>query len=270
MKLHSMVRFFLLFKIIRQLKLFEKTALSGSNILVIGGNNDDSDDYGKRATVFNKMDNCQRLTDLPMPLRYSVGALIGQQPVLCSGFTYSEVNIDKCFKYENNQWDHFATLKTARHFAAGIVLDDEKLWMTGGEADGQALQSTEFVTMTGEVTQGYDLLEPLLGHCMLKTFENEQRVFIIGGDNGWMVGFGTTRIYVASQGSTYYLEDGPALNTPRLFHGCSVFTSANHENRDIAIVVGGFNGDELSSVEVWDFQTTGSTWMTSKWIRNVL
>lgn len=204
---------------------------------------------------------------MPLNLYRSVGAFIDQQPVLCSG--YSEGPRDECYKFKDAQWEQFASIQTARFYAAGVALDSGKLWITGGFDGGSFLKSTEYVKLDGEVTQGFDLLEGLYGHCMIKSNEDEQRVFIIGGLNAYGSFTGKTRIYVVTLDNTYYIEDGPSLNTPRDLHGCSTFTSANHNDREIAVAVGGYNGRKLNSVEVWDYQTPGSKWMTSTFIKRI-
>ena len=123
------------------------------------------------------------------------------------------------------------------------------------------MKSTEFVKTSGEVSYGFDLPEPIYGHCALKTFEKENRVFIIGGYNGHDIG--TTRIYLATDSSTYYEQDGPSLNIERFYHGCTIFASKNHDDRQVALVAGGANSAAVYDIELWDYQMPGSTWIKS-------
>lgn len=239
------------------LEAFHDTSFNGFLILVLGG---DSSLHGNKATVFNKEHNCQKFPDLPRSMHGSVGAYLNKKPVICSGRSSNGYR-NECYKYEMEQWIHFASLETPRSFAAGfgIVLDSGKLWITGG-FNGSRLKSTEFVQITGApVSEGYDLLEPIYGHCMLKT--SDKRIFIIGGNNGNYIG--TTRIYLETYDNTHFTENGPSLNIPRYKHGCSIISSANHDGRDIAVVIGGHNGYSLNSVEIWDFKIEGSKWKKS-------
>ena len=45
-------------------------------------------------------------------------------------------------------------------------------------------------------------------------------------------------------------------------HGCAVFNSNLHDGREVLLVAGGLYQD---TTEVWDYQTPGSSWTSSKW-----
>lgn len=228
---------------------------AGLSILVFGGSY-----FGSQSSIFNKQYNCPPLAPSPIDLQGAVGVYINELgPVTCGGYPSGS----DCYKYTNDNWSKFATMQTSRGFAAGIVLDSGAIWITGGQSDFW-LNSTEYVKPSGEVTKGFDLLEPLSYHCMLKTSEDEQRVFVIGGAvNGGYTR--NTRIYLATEDSTYFIEDGPSLNIARGFLGCTTFTSSNHNGRSVALAVGGYgtSGAEVQG-EIWDYQISGSKWEMSK------
>lgn len=99
----------------------------GHNILLLGGLN--SDGYSNAATVFNKELNCNPLKNLPVSFDAAVGAFTGE-PLVCGGYNGSSF-LEKCFKYQSDNWFHFASLQTNRRSAAGVVLNSGTFWVTG-------------------------------------------------------------------------------------------------------------------------------------------
>ena len=45
------------------------------------------------------------------------------------------------------------------------------------------------------------------------------------------------------------------------YHACALFKSAMHNYREVVLVAGGYQED---TVEIWDYQTQGSSWLPSK------
>ena len=56
-------------------------------------------------------------------------------------------------------------------------------------------------------------------------------------------------------------ESGPQMINDHFRHACALFKSAMHNYREVVLVAGGFAED---TVEIWDYQTQGSSWLPSK------
>ena len=64
---------------------------------------------------------CEDLEDFPMEIEGAVGANLASTPIICGGLFHSGSlqSSDKCFKYMEGGWQHFATMIEKRWNAAG-------------------------------------------------------------------------------------------------------------------------------------------------------
>ena len=69
---------------------------------------------------------CEVLEDFPMEIQAAVGANLASTPIICGGYFYSGSyhSSDKCFKYMEGGWQHFATMIEKRAYTAGIVYNN--------------------------------------------------------------------------------------------------------------------------------------------------
>ena len=50
----------------------------------------------------------------------------------------------------------------------------------------------------------------------------------------------------------------------RYYHACTIFNSALHDGRPLAIVAGGYDGSTpFNKAEIWDFIKEGTSWQQS-------
>ena len=90
---------------------------------------------GRRTEIVNVVTGvaCSSdLADFPVKIYGAVGSNINGIPVVCGGYTgsfrgYSE----KCYRFTNGGWEKFASMKTRRKSAAGVMYND-KLHVFGG------------------------------------------------------------------------------------------------------------------------------------------
>lgn len=106
---------------------------------------------------------------------------------------------------------------------------------------------------------------------MLK-FAHDQEwigVMVIGGFNGSEYN-GKTWRYGWMIGDDFKAERAPMeyLNEARGYHECTVFSSLNHDDRQVALVAGGQNWyGPVLTVEILDYQMSPSvSWVTGKLI----
>ena len=56
-------------------------------------------------------------------------------------------------------------------------------------------------------------------------------------------------------------EQVESMLDARIYHACTIFNSALHDGRPLAIVAGGFGASEKA--EIWDFTKEGTSWQQS-------
>ena len=92
-----------------------------------------------------------------------------------------------CYTYDRvlkKNWILSETgLLTARAYAASVVMPDGRFWVLGGAGESEALQTTEFVTISetgiSSVTQGPLMPEPLMSHSA--AWVTPTQVLVVGG-----------------------------------------------------------------------------------------
>ena len=150
----------------------------------------------------------------------------------------------KCFKLKEGGWEEFATMKTKRASAAGIVFE-EKLHIFGG-IDGDKLNSTEVVSSNGDVIDGPDMPTRVSAHAITSI---NSKVSIISG--GIEDSFITSQTWFYDH-TTQVFSAGPTLLEGRLNHGSATIVD-KETKATIPVVTGGFKsfgGSKLVSTEL--------------------
>ena len=109
-------------------------------------------------------ETCADLADFPLQISSAVGGNLHGTPVVCGGGGpngYSQ----KCYKITNSGWQEFATMKEKRYIAAGVV-HKNKLHVSGAAGAGVLLQSTEIISIDGDVEYGPELPQAVLRHAI--------------------------------------------------------------------------------------------------------
>ena len=81
---------------------------------------------------------------------------------------------------------------------------------------------------------------------------------IIGGYIGY-----STRSVLKFDTNDWKLSYGKSMLDVREEHACTIFNSALHDGRPLAIVAGGYDGSFLNEAEIWDFTKEGTSWQQS-------
>ena len=176
---------------------------------------------------------CSDMADFPDILWAAVGANLGGTPVVCGG--YSSGYSEKCFKFKNSVWKHYASMKEKRQYA-GAVIHNDKLHVFGGRSSSSSyLQTTETINVDGEVSYGPDLPTAVYRHAMTKI---NGTVSLLSG--GW------TNTNSASAKTWYYNHDtetftsGPDLLEGREKHGSAINVDKVTKAK-IVVITGGRN-----------------------------
>ena len=140
----------------------------------------------------------------------------------------------------------FHFLSDARHFGAGVVLNDNCFWVTGGISNMEnyvKLNSTEFITFD-EAIHGPNMPRALHGHCVVVI--NSTFSMIIGG-------------YTENpEDSTFYFDhdkyewiNGQSLIQARYYHAAGIIID-EVTGEDFVVVTGGQTNahDSSNSTEI--------------------
>ncbi len=162
--------------------------------------------------------------------------------VVCGGYDFTPTTdyhfmSDRCFYYNlldlsgsghcppyyaEGHPDHqgYIQLKEPRRFSAGITLDDNRIWITGGEYLPPSytlttVRSTEILSLNGSVWS-VDLPHEMLEHCIVKINQNE--ALLIGGQGPhWL---GTLRSTWHVDLSDFSFKQKSGMNEPRARAAC--------------------------------------------------
>ena len=106
---------------------------------------------------------CTDMVDFPVQHYAAVGANLDSTPVVCAGRNASSIS-DKCYRLKNGTWEEFVSMNEKRQFAAGVMHND-KLHVFGGYG---YIQTSETISVDGEVSNGPDLPTAVSHHAMMK------------------------------------------------------------------------------------------------------
>ena len=161
--------------------------------------------------------------------------------MICGGFNNDIFDIylyslaNECYSFTAKKATLITYMSVERVDAASIVLNDNTLWVTGGEnKDGYSIASTEHVKMSGSMP-GPDLPMALESHAMVSI--NSTVSMVIGGwdGNGWD-GTASTFYFNHIEGEWSY---GPILMQSRYMHAAGIVTD-ELTNEKFVVVTGGF------------------------------
>ena len=123
----------------------------------------------------------------------------------------------------------------------------------GGYDGSNYAATTEILQSNGAVSAGPSLPNEVYGHCMVTRIDG--MVTITGGSPS-----SNRKVWIFNPNDESY-EDGPQMINVHRRHACALFKSAMHNYREVVLVAGGLKED---TVEIWDYQTQGSSWLPSK------
>jgi hypothetical protein len=221
--------------------------LKGFSKLLICGGEDPDIDTCEVINIASSASICKNPPNFPATVNRAIGGLgVRENPILCGG-VQNNVDSNKCYSLENNEWVSSASLNSVRAYAAAVQLQDGKILVTGGyDASESDLNSAEMLTEEGWESNIPSLPVTIAHHCMVTV--NSTTVMAIGGYQ-----------YDQLSGKTFYFtfgaeswSEGPELKNKRSYHSCGKIRR-NKESQEMSIIVaGGYDGSYLSSVEILD------------------
>jgi len=179
---------------------------------------------------------CTPLQNFPKANLQAIGELgFDKKPLICGG----ESNPVSCFVYSSGDWEEVFPLKTNRIAAAS--LRTEKGVIVSGGFDSQVLKSQAMITLSGSELI-VELPTPQTGHCLVEI--NSTHIISIGNKSE-----GSSGIYILDIAAGIWTQM-PSLRIPRNYHSCGKIRISENNDEEAIIVIGGFNGSNLDSVEI--------------------
>jgi len=220
-----------------------------SRIALVGGEGRN----GKKTEIIDLIDprlKCDLLTDTRLQWA-SVGGLVTNLPLICGGETDdgfgNKIASNEC--YPKTSLGRVFDMNENRRYAASVVLNNDTLWVTGGNNGNKDLSSTEFISFGQPSSRGPELPFSVNSHCMVQY--DSSKVYLIGGYQSDRDNSETSKkTWIIDPTNGFVINRGPDLNEERFYHSCGKF---NYNGRDILIVAGGVNEKGfLDSVEILD------------------
>ena len=202
----------------------------------------------------NPKDNCEIVFGTDIATIGSVGGLLQNMPIICGGakgITTTEAFFDGILddgKVIDNPSKTFQMLEK-RCFASSVVLNQTKLWITGGHSfpsPTSHLASTEIISLDQSVIQGPTLPFSVFCHSMVQL--NSKTIFLIGGVQENLI---SNKTWIVDPSNNYSMKEGPSMNIARCHHSSAKFKI---NGSDFLVVSGGQKSktEFLDSVELLD------------------
>ena len=233
------------------LKLFH--VLGYSKLLVIGGSTaSGSTGDVEVLDLTSSTTTCDNIKSFPHVFEGAfAGLTLDKKPIICGGIPATK----DCAILDNGSWQTVGQMNEFRQSAAVCESpyrsDGHSLFVTGGIGNGKVVSNSV------ESLNGYkweeinpSMEESLYGHCMVLL--NPTTVMVIGGAS---LNFSSATYLFDTEHQKW--RDGPTLNVARAHHGCGRIRKNGQGHEFAAIVVGGFNGKPLDSIEILD----GDKWI---------
>ena len=154
-----------------------------------------------------------------------------------------------------NGWSN--NMMIPRSMMSSVVLNESKIWITGGFVNNDGLKSTEIFSLDQPSVPGPDLPFKVYDHSMVLV--NSSTIYLIGGCIGDSQNEQTSnRTWIIDPTNNFQIKVGPSLNIARNWHSCS---KMRIKGRIFLVVAGGHNhGKDLDSVEFLDTTCPEKGW----------
>ena len=187
--------------------------------------------------------NCQDWAEFPKDVVAATGGVIQDVVVICGGGD-ANTEFNECYSLNGNAATLITHMSAKRQYAASLVIDKTKLWITGGVYLDDNLASSEYITLEG-TEPGPELPTTIDSHALVAV--DDTLSMLIGGYTNESVATQTTH-YFDHQSHNWI--QGPDLMQARWGHAAGIVTD-QVTNEELVIVTGGDrNGISLDSTEM--------------------
>ena len=188
---------------------------------------------------------CNDWAEFPKDVVAATGGVIQDVVVICGGGIPGE-SFDECYSLNGKTATLITYMSVKRKYAASLVIDKRKLWITGGlntDTDSY-LVSSEFITLEGSKA-GPELPIPIDSHALV-AIDNTLSLLIGGRTTGGVTT--QTTHYFDHQGHNWI--QGPDLMQGRRDHAAGIVTDEVTTEKLVIVTGGEYNGIYLDSTEM--------------------
>ena len=124
----------------------------------------------------------------------------------------------------------------------------------------ESLDTTEFVSLFEETTNGPNLPEHIWGHCFVQLNENE---FMMAGGVS-KESYATAKSWIFNRLEQKWTP-GPDMSARRYLHQCGTFISDAHEGRMVVVASGGYTFEDgmVATAEIYDHMDPTKGWQAT-------
>ena len=183
--------------------------------------------------------NCNDWAEFPKDVVAATGGVIQDVVVICGGGDAS-TEFNECYSLNGQAANLITHMSAKRQYAASLVIDNTKLWITGG----LYLASSEYITLEG-IEPGPELPTWLDSHALV-AIDNALSM-LIGGSITENVAIKTTH-YFDHQSHNWI--QGPDLMQARFQHAAGIVTDQVTYEKLVIVTGGSYNGIILDSTEM--------------------
>ena len=217
----------------------------------LGGTNEFETDTVEIIDLQSINSTCTLISKFPNSTYSAVGGLgPNERPIICDGQFSNE-----CYSYINKTWSAFPSMSIRRYFSAvskSPYPDKSHFFLvTGGYSGDDYFNTSEVLTPKGWQNLSTNLPTGMLQHCAVLI--NATTVMLIGGSTSHDSDASDYRYskktYLFNSENESWSE-GPTLISGRNSHTCAKIKKSSQSSQYSIIVVGGYNGWSMSSVEI--------------------
>ena len=148
----------------------------------------------------------------------------------------------------------FDMMMPARIKMSSVVLNESKIWVTGGLFNNGSVKSTEIISLDQPPVPGPDLPFTVCHHSMV--LADPTTIYLIGGYQNHQ---SSNKTWIIDPTNDFQMKVGPSLNITRNGHSCS---KMRIQGNIFLVVAGGRNRNfiPLDSVELLDTTCPDQGW----------
>ena len=147
-----------------------------------------------------------------------------------------------------------------RTSASSVVLNQSRLWVTGGLYDRNHLNTSQFLSFDQPPEKGPDLPFTLGGHCMVQV--DSETIYLIGGIQKETK---SKKTWIINPKKNFQMREGPSMLQPRINHACATMKI---NNKVFIIVIGDAPNNHTRTIEILDTSLPSNNWKFGMYRKN--
>ena len=217
---------------------FQQILTPDIKIMVVSSTNSFSKDAEILSISADNTIQCEKPADLSTTnAAFGTGAFFNGLPTVCENSRCST------YSFETSNWNTSQTLLANRDGLRSVLIDDDKLWLTGG----RGLSSTEIIS-NGTTESGPRLPHEMFFHCVVKVNETH---FLFAGGRSQSLDETLSDVYFFNWIEQEWTQT-TRMRSPRDLHTCALL-----QNPTRVMAIGGIIPEviDYKTTEIFDVET---------------